>query len=168
MLHHFFRNLINLSQAILFLILGAIGVIIPWSARLQEVATQFIQDRRIAVFIAGLGFLAIGVVLLISWRQLYKRHYYYVRSGKRSVAIDEKLVDGYLRTYWQDRFPELDIESQASLWNQQLQILVHFPPVPKPEQKQILTQVQNEVDELLTYYLGYHEPFRLTATFGEH
>lgn len=83
------------------------------------------------------------------------------------VALDEKLIDHYLRTYWHERFPKLDIESQATLYNQQLQILVHFPPLSKEQQQQTLTQVQNELDELLTYYLGYHEPFRLSATFGE-
>lgn len=115
----------------------------------------------------GWAFLAIAVALFASWRQSTKHHYFYVRRGKRLVALDEKLVDHYLKTFWQERFPNLDIESQASIHKQQLQILVHFPPLPQEQQKQILTQVQNDLDELLTYYLGYHEPFRLSATFGE-
>ena len=166
-MNHFFRHLIHLVQALLFLVLGAIGLVLPWSASLQETAIQFIQNRPITVFFVGLGFLAISAALLVSWRESTRHRYFYVRRGQRMVALDEKLIDHYLRTYWYERFPKLDIESQATLYNQQLQILVHFPPLSKEQQQQTLTQVQNELDELLTYYLGYHEPFRLSATFGE-
>jgi len=164
---HFFRTLINLIQALLFLILGAIGIVLTWSVKLQEVAIQIIRGQPIVVFLVGLGFLAIGIALLLSWRQGLRNRYYYVRTGKRSAVINEKLVDNYLRTYWQERFPKLDIESQASLHRKQLQILVHFPSITKDQQQSILTQVQSELEELLTHYLGYHEPFYLMATFGE-
>ncbi len=164
---HFFHTLLKLAQAVFFLAFGAIAALIPWSTRLQELVVQFVRDHYVAVSLAGLGFLALGVVLSMHWRRGTKRHYHYIRSGARSVAIDEQLVDSYLKSYWQDCFPELDIESQASLLNHQLQILVHFPPVSKAEQKQILTRVQNELEELLTQSIGYHEPFRLRATFGE-
>lgn len=154
--------------ALFFLLLGFIGTFLPWSQTVQAVVTTVLLEGGVTLFIFGILFLSVGGWLVTHLLHTSRQRRYYIKSGNFCVAVDERLLDEYLKTYWNERFPGYHVASRVHIReDKRLHIDLQLPPLDLEKQKPLLIEIEDELKDLLPYACGYRKPFHLTATFQQ-
>lgn len=164
-INRFFYLITSLAIGIFFLILGIFATVIPWSPKMKEVTAHFFLENTLILFLFGLGFLLIGLSLLI-YTFINSRHrYIHIRTGSHALLIDEAVVQHYLKTYWKQHFPDGHIPFQIFVKKNSLQITAELPSMPLPDQKKFLEQVREDFSDIFGNILGYPHDVNLFASF---
>jgi hypothetical protein len=151
--------------AFFFLTLGIIIFLLPLSMAVRSGLLDFILNNTLGFTLFGLGFMAIGVLLCINLWVEFKKRYYYVSKGTHTVKVDETLVCQYLKTYWEQRYPQQEIPTRVTLKKNKIEISSTLPNIPEAEREALCIEVKNEVRELFNRVLDYSEDIALTISF---
>lgn len=160
-----FYSLISLVIALFFLMLGIVSLMLPWSPSARTDLIQLILEESLVLSLFGAGLLIIGLSIAINIALNARHSYYHLRSGPRSVQVDESIIHDYLDDYWKKLFPHTQIPHRFTLKRNKIHVIADLPYIPKEEQKELLLQVQKELGQLLESFLGYRQPLRLSASF---
>lgn len=161
----FFYLTISFVLGIFFLATGIYSVSLPWWTLLQNKTIQFIQENTLIFSLFGLGFILIGLSVLVYAILNSRRRYIYIRTGKHAITVNESLVHQYLETYWQEKFPTHHIPSHLTIKKEAIAIVVDFPFLPAPEQEDFLAQAKKDLQDIFGRLLGYPHDIQLAASF---
>lgn len=153
--------------ALLFILLGGAGIILPWSETTREATVLFLEHSKLTLCLLGIAFIVIGSSLLVHQFLSLRKRPYYLRSGSKSTAVDKCVLDQTLQAYCNERFPGRSVLSQVHVADKQLSIKLALPSAPKEIQKPLLDELEKEIREVLERIFGYRKAFQLTATFDE-
>lgn len=162
---HFLYYLGSFIVGIFSLCLGVLCFFIPTSEQGLEKLAQFIMLNSWFSYIFGIFFLIIGLSIIINVRLGAKKQYYRIKAGNRVTVLDEKIFEQYLDTYWKELFPKNEVTSRASIKKNKLFITADLPHVPILEQKELLKQMESDLNDVLIKYLGYHQEYILSVSF---
>src|SRR5262249_26201196 len=136
-----FYSLISLAVALFFLLLGIISLMLPWSPSARSELILFILEHSQTIALLGLGWILIGLSIVVYTLLSARHHYLYLRSGPRSIKIDESIIHSYLETYWKKLFPHAEIPHRVTLKRNKIHVTADLPYVPANEQKAFLAKV---------------------------
>ncbi|WP_068468208.1 hypothetical protein [Candidatus Protochlamydia phocaeensis] len=156
---------INFILGTFFFIIGAFGIALPWSRFLQKAVILFISENTVMLSLFGLGFALIGLSIVIYTLLNTKRRYADIRIGSRSIAIDESLIDQYLKLYWKEHFPHQQVPFTISIRKHFLQVTAELPFIPESEQPLFLERVKHDFSDLFSRLLGYPHDVHFIASF---
>lgn len=162
---HFIYSLISFLIAIFFILLGIIGILIPWSANVRQEVISLISEHSLGISIFGLSFIAIGIAVVVNILLSSKTSYYQFTVGKSHVYIDETVVQHYLTEYWKELFLGQEIPNRITLKNNRIDVTADLPYVQPSQQEELLIKIQNELTELFSDLLGYRQQFHLSVSF---
>lgn len=162
---HLFYSLINFINALFFVLIGIVGILIPWSINVRTLLTRFIFEDSLAISLFGFAFFIIGLAMFIHLVQNMMRRHYRISSLNATTTVDEAVIQEYLNIYWKQLFPENDIPSALQIKNNKIHIAVDLPYLPIQEQKPLLERIRNDLMRIFTKVLGYREEFFLNASF---
>ncbi len=94
-----------------------------------------------------------------------KRRYVYVKTGNKSVTLDENVIQHYLDTYWIEEFPNSQIPSTFKVKKNTIQILADFPFLPQQEHHAFLEKIKTDFSDIFGRILGYPHEIQLIASF---
>lgn len=160
-----FYSLISFVIALFFMLIGVVGVMIPWSLDVRTLLTRFIFEDSLAISLFGFAFFVIGAAMLINFLLSTKRRYYKISSQNSSATVDEAVIQEYLNTYWKQLFPKNDIPCHLTLKKNRIHISVDLPFLPIQEQKPLLERIRKDLIGIFAQVLGYSDEFFLTASF---
>jgi hypothetical protein len=161
----FFYLAISFIMGSFFFIFGAFSIILPWSSFLQTVATQFILDNTLILSLFGLGFVLMGLSIVIYTLLKTRHHYVQIRTGHLGITLDENIIHQYLETYWQEQFPQTHIPFNLNFKKNALQVIADLPSFPLQEQKILLERIKQDFSDLFGRILGYPHDVHLIASF---
>jgi hypothetical protein len=164
-MNNLFYSLITLAVALVFLLTGIIGVLIPWSPEVRDGLIRFISEDYVTLSLFGLLLLVVAAAIIANIFVGMRRRYYHLSSGARSVAIDESAIQQLLNAYWQQNFYDKDIPSRLILKNNRIHISAELPQTPENEQKALLEKIKEDLQETFADTLGYHSEFFLSISF---
>lgn len=164
-MNNLFYSLISLAIAIFFIMLGIISVMLPWSPMVRTDLIQFILEDSIAIFIFGFCLIIIGLAVVINIAFSARRSYYRLRSGPKSIWIDESVIQDYLNSYWKDLFPQSSVPNRLIMKKNKIHLVADLPYIPLAEQKELLERIKTDLTDLFGTFLGYRETFYLSASF---
>jgi hypothetical protein len=164
-MNYFLYSFGRLVTALFFILIGIVGILIPWSIQIRHLLARFIFEDFLAISLFGFAFFVVGLALVIHFLLGTKRRYYKISSGTSSTAVDETVIREYLTTYWERLFPEYDIPFQLFLKDNKIHVTVDFPYLPIQEQRPLLERVRNDLTKMFIKVLGYKEEFFLSASF---
>lgn len=164
-MNHLFYSFINILNAFFFMLIGIVGILIPWSIHVRTLLTRFIFEDYLAISLFGFVFFIIGVAMLINLLLNMKRRHYKIHSLKGTLTIDEAVIQEYLKTYWKQLFPDRDIPCHLQLKQNQIHIAVELPYLPLQKQKALLEGIRKDLTDIFAKILGYREEFFLLASF---
>lgn len=164
-MNHFFYSIINILNALFFILIGMVGILIPWSIHVRTLLTQFIFEDYLAISLFGFAFFIIGIAIFINILMNTKKNYYRINSSKTTTTVDEAVIQGYLNTYWKQLFPESEIPYHLQIKNNKIHIAVDLPYFPINEQKSLLERIRTDLIGIFSKVLGYQEEFLLSASF---
>lgn len=162
---NFLYSLISLFIALFFILLGIIGIILPWSSSMQSLAVSLILENSLLIFLFGLSFLAIGIATVVNILLNARRRYYHFKVSGQTVSVDTTLIQSYLQKYFKELFPNIDVPFQLEVKKNKLFITADLPYVAKNDQDALLERMRTELRELLSDFLGYKHQFHLSASF---
>lgn len=164
-MYNFFYSIISFIIALFFILIGIIGIMIPWSPNVRSEIIHFILDNTLAISLFGFAFILIGLGIVISILQNSRRSYYYVRSGQSAVLVDEAVIHQYLSVYWKQLFPDIDVPYKVNIKRNRISLSVDLPYKPLEEQRPLLERIKQDLSHLFSSQIGYNDEFSLTATF---
>ncbi len=162
---HFFYSLITFLIAIFFILLGIIGILIPWSSTIRGEVIDSIAEHSVAISLFGLSFIAIGIAVVMNILLSSKTSYYQFIVGKNHVYVDEAIIQSYLREYWKEIFSGQEIPNRITLKGNKINVVVDLPYVEPQQQTQLLDKIQRELTEIFDDMLGYRQQFHLSVSF---
>lgn len=162
---HFILSLISLVVALFFMLIGIVGILIPWSVGIRHALTQFIFEDSLAISLFGFTFFVIGLAIAINILLNTRKHYYRINSKNASTTVEEAVIEEYLASYWHKLFPQHEIPCQLALKDNKIHITVDFPYLPIQEQRPLLERVRKDLMAIFTKVLGYQDEFFLSASF---
>ncbi|MGZ3732852.1 MAG: hypothetical protein ACXU9U_03855 [Parachlamydiaceae bacterium] len=163
----FLYSLITFCIAFFFILLGFIGVILPWSTGMQNVAIYFIQHHTAFIFLFGFSSLLIGAITAVNLWLNTQRQYYHSKVNGQTVSIDTELIQTYLYKYLKELFPGRDVPYRLQVKKNKIHITIDLPSTPDSEQEVLLERIQSELYELFQSLLGYRHTFHLEVSFHE-
>lgn len=164
-MNHFIYSLITFIIALFFIMLGVIASLIPWFPAMRTDLIQFLLENSIAIFLFGMAFLVIGVVMVVNIILSTKRHYYEFTVGNNTVKVDEDLIQKYLQNYFQDQFPTQEVPCRLTIKQNRLHITADLPYVPSTKRNLLVEKIQQDLKDLLSEHLGYNDDYYLSASF---
>lgn len=164
-MNNFFYSLISFIVALFFILLGIIGILIPWSPGIRTDLVQFILNDYLVISLFGFATIIIGLSIAINILINTKRKYYHIRSDANAITVDETIIQQYLNAYWEELFPGSDIPSRITLKNNKIHISVDFPELPIGQQQLILERIKQDLRSKFAELLGYHNEFYLSSSF---
>lgn len=162
---NFLYTLVSFVVALFFILLGVIGIILPWSTGIRSDVIQFILENTLALSLFGFGFTIIGLIIAINVFLSFKKKYYYVKTGKQGVAVDELLVHHYLQSYWEQVFPNHEVPTRLIFKKNRIKITADLPYMPRDQQKVCVERVQTDLNDILKRILGYHDALTFSLSF---
>lgn len=164
-MYNILYSLISLIIALFFILLGFIGILIPWSAHVRTSLVQFILENSLAISLFGFTFMIIGLATVVMIILNSRKRHYFIKSTSGTVAIDDQVIQQYLSVYWKQQFPAYDIPWRLTFKNNRVHIDVNLPALPLSEQKPLLERIRKDIRHQLAYYFAYQDEFYLTASF---
>lgn len=153
--------------AIFFLVLGLIGMIIPFSPYLRTEVVDFILSNTLALAILGFFFFAIGLGALIQLSQAARRHYFTLKRKAVDFDVSEKVILDYLSLYFRDLFPNTEVSSRVILKKNKVKIIADLPFFPKLEQESLVKKIEEDLVDILRELIGYPHELLLSISFNE-
>lgn len=160
-----FYSLISLVVALFFMLIGIVGIMIPWSMDVRNLLTKFIFEDSLAISLFGFAFFIIGLAIVTNIILSTKRRSYKISSQNATTTVDEAVIQQYLNTYWKQLFPKNDIPCHLSLKNNKIHIAVDLPYLPIQEQKPLLERIRKDLIGIFAQVIGYRDEFFLSASF---
>lgn len=160
-----FYSLISFVVAIFFIMIGIICMMLPWSEAVRTDLVQFILEDSLVISLFGIGSLIIGLAIVVNIILGSRRHYYHVKSGSKSVTVDETLIQQYLNTYWGELFPNCSVPNKFSLKSNKIYVAADLPYLPVKEQKALIERVKTDLQDIFKRILGYQNEFHLSISF---
>src|SRR4051794_27688168 len=114
LLFKLFYSFFILLIALCFIILGLMSILLPFSETLKNSFILFVIENSIALNLFGFSFLIAGLLLMGSFYQGLRRQYYFVKSNPL-LAVDEAVIHHYLRSYWEQKFPDKTVPTRLHL-----------------------------------------------------
>ena len=155
---HFFVILLILS-------LGGLLLALPYAETFRFHLTYYIYERPDLFKLIGGVSLGFGVLLLIGFYFLNKRHFLTVKMGPAATQIDEAIVQNYVQDYWKEK--HASDEGLVDVVVQKGEVLEIIVPAPKDwegEVEEHLLRLQNDLGDRLSRRLGYYREFYITLT----
>lgn len=162
---NFLYSLIQFVIALFFILVGIVGMMIPWSSAVRTKLVQFIQNDALAISLFSFAFLIIGTALATYIIMNSKRRYYHIRSDKYTVKVNEAIIEQYVSSYWKQLFPNRDIPSHIVLKKNKIQITADLPYLPMDQQQNLLERIKADLETLFKQQLGAKSEFNLFASF---
>ena len=162
---NFFVFILSLVVGLFFIMLGIIGVMIPWDAGTRTAVVMFIFENSISIVLFGFAFIILGAVILVNLILGLRRRSYLLRSGKKPITLDESIIQDYINSYWRETFPAYEIPSRLTIKRNKIHVYADLPYVPRDQQRDFLENIRNELSDLFSRTLGYQQEFYLSISF---
>lgn len=155
----------SIAIAVFFILLGILATLLPWFSGIREGLNSFIIENAIAIFFIGLTLIVIGIASISAIMHGSKRHHYSTKAGAHQITIQDTLFQDYLHSYWKKIFPKYDIPCSVKIKNNKVLITADLPYIPIEKQRSLIEQMQQDVTEMFTRYLGYQAEYRFSVNF---
>jgi hypothetical protein len=149
------------------MLIGIVGVMIPWSNNIRNLLTKFIFEDALAISLFGFAFFLIGIAIAADIILNIKRRPYTISSLKGQAMVDEAVIQSYLNEYWMQLFPNTDVPCHLFLKDNKIHITVDLPYLPIQAQKPLLERIRKDLVGIFAKILGYKDEFFLSASFQQ-
>lgn len=162
---HYLTFIFNIACGLFFVLLGLLVLLVLWFPGIREGVNQFMQENSISIFFLALTLIIIGVAVVAGVVYGTRRYSYSIAGGTKT--IHDSVFQDYLTSYWKKIFPKYDVPCSVKIKNNKVQITADLPYIPMEKQKGLLEQMEHDITEIFSRYLGYGAEYRFNVSFLE-
>lgn len=158
--------LLTLILALFFIVLGLIGIVLPWSTSARTEVVDFLLSNTVLLSLFGFSFLVMGAGTLLQIFNGLKRRYTTIKDGDSKVELSEEVFKDYLSIYFQELFPYTEVPCQVQLKKRKARVIADLPFVPENQQKDLLKKIEEELSDIFRELIGYRHALLLSISFA--
>ncbi|MGK5595088.1 MAG: hypothetical protein ACSNEK_07005 [Parachlamydiaceae bacterium] len=163
---NFIYSFITFITAIFLSVLGFGAILASLFTGIRSHIATFILANPMLLFLFGLALFVCGIALVTYILLSCKRKYVTISPGTNEVLISETLVLEYLKTYWQQLFPENEVTTHLTIKKNKITITANLPAISFEEQRPLLQRIENEISYLFREILGYQKEIEIVISFS--
>lgn len=163
---HYLFSFLNLILALFFILFGSITLLLPWSETIRNNVVTFISENAWPWNLFGLGFILVGVAIGAYTILTKRKRYFSIKVGDNMTSISDKVIDDYLRTYFLKQFPSQEVPYRFTLGNNSFHLTADLPFVPLDDQQDLLRKIEDDMQQLLREFIGYHKQLKFSFSFA--
>lgn len=145
--------------------MGAFIFLLALSSSVQESFISLLQDHPWAWILFGFGFFSIGLAFFAYTLLLSKKTYMTSQSGPLKITVNEEVINSYLHACFEKYFPKRQIPYRFILKKKKMQVIADLPHIPFEKQKELLSQIEEDLSETFSQILGYNQVLELHFSF---
>lgn len=155
---------VHLLFVLILLATGVLAILSYFTPNIELNLIHLLLSCPSLLLIVG-GFIAFfGLILLIGFLNIYKSRYYTIKMGASRVVVEEVIIEGYIKGYWQKIFPG-EVEDLEIIIRPGQMIEIVTKSITSSNQE-IFNKIQRELGLLLARKLGYDREFLLTISLS--
>jgi hypothetical protein len=156
---------VQLIFVVALFLLGGLFLGLSHVPQFRDRIAQFFLSDSESLMSIGYAILGVATLLFSGFYAMHRGSYFQVEMGSSRLDVDPSVIQNYVQSYWNDIFPEQQLETQILLRrNKKIEILAEMPPMADEELTELLTQIETELSCLLEHILGYRSDFLITVT----
>ena len=141
------------------ILLGVFCIGFHYAPHLRQALAGFILSSSL-LFSIGCVLSALGVCLLAGFYYMYRGVYYSFSMENRVTSVDSKIIQEYVRQYWEEQLPGEEAEVAVLLRpDQKIEVYLEWKGFSLEAQKALLEGAENELSALLKQQFGYSKEF---------
>ena len=161
----FLSLLLNFIAGGFFLLLGLIGIILPWAPKIRLSTATFFLENSLILSLFGLGCALVGLSIIFYTFLNTKRRYWFIRTGINSIEVSQNVIEQYLENYWKKNFPKSYVPYEVTIKKESIQVIAELPSMELQNQKKYLEKIKSDFEDLFSNVLGYSYEVHLFASF---
>lgn len=165
-LAHGLYDLMKGAIALFFVLLGIAVFLLPWSISLSGQLEPFLRDNPYVVSLFGIALVIVGAGMLVLWYFNVRYRSYYIHIEPNITQVDRQVIRDTMESYWKQRFPENSVPMRLTLKHQGIRLIAELPHCPVDKQKQVLEEIQQDLDHLFHQVLGYPHDVMVSLSFA--
>lgn len=143
--------------------LGICFIALPFTTQFRVYLAGLLMEKKWLFVKIGAFCSLFGIALSSALYFFHRKRYLKIKMGATKVLVDENVIEEYVKRYWKDLYPHLEIASEIHLSSgKKLEILSHLPKIPPHDKQKLLERVEDELTVLFAKRLGYEKEFILT------
>ena len=151
--------------ALLFMMLGLVGLLIPLSPTIRTNFVTFILENSTTLFLFSLSAFLIGLAMIVYSIVGNKREHFSLRIDNVDAQVNFAVIQSYLENYWKELFPKSAVHHRLTIKKKAILINAELPYVPRSDQKQFLERIKKDLAEIFFSTMGYPHHLELSASF---
>lgn len=160
-----FTTIISLIVAILFTLIGLIATALPWMPEVHAALIKFLAEDTLYISLLGLTLFTIGIGATTYFIIHHSRRTYTIKKGRDSVAVDKKVLDGYIGEYFKAAFLNEEIPYQLILGKRGIHLSTELPYREKKDREPTAEKVYGDIIDMLEKKFDYQKELYLSVTF---
>lgn len=165
-LGHALYDLMKGAIALFFVLLGIVALLLPWSASLSVRLEPFLKENPYLISLFGLALIIVGIGMTVLWYFNVKYRSYYIHIKPNITQVDRQVIRDTMEAYWKQRFPDNVVPMRLTLKSQSIRLIAELPCCSVDKQKQILEEIQQDLDYLFHHILGYPYDVLVSLSFA--
>jgi predicted membrane protein len=165
-INHPLLSLTHIFILLIFLGFGIFFMSIAWSSTLNYSISKTILLYPEKFLPIGIICIFLSIIFSIAFYAMHKNRYLQVKMKQHSFFIDTCLIKSHIKKYWNDSFPDRDIETDVVICkNQEIEIIVYFQRLEEEAISGLLEKFQKDISKLLSYHFDYKKDFIFTLSY---
>lgn len=155
------KSAFHLIVVLMVLTMGAFFITIAIYPKLfLYFVDLLINNPQIILYTGGVIF-SLGILLFICFYFIYKAQYLKFIMERKKTSVDTKLIENYIKKYFQNIYPEDKNDFQVSVdFKDKLEITTTVDVLE--DQKEFLLNIEEKIGKLLSEHLDYQKEFIFT------
>jgi uncharacterized protein YceK len=162
---HYLTFIFNIATGLFLALLGILALLLIWIPGIREGVNQFVIENSIAIFFIALTLITIGCASIAGIVYGTRKHYYSIKGGIHPKTVNDTVFHDYLTSYWKKIFPKYDVPCSVTIKNNKVHITADLPYIPREKQKSLVEQMEQDITDIFTRYLGYPAEYRFNVSF---
>jgi hypothetical protein len=160
------RTLYGIILALFFIVLGIIGVILPWSVAIRTELVDFLLSNTFMLTLLGLLFLFVGAGVIFQMLHGMKRRYITLKELQPHTIISEEVIRDYLKIYFDDLFPKTPVPCRIALKRKKAKVLADLPYVAEKDQEALTRKIEKDLSDIFRELIGWRHDLFLAISFA--
>lgn len=164
-LSYYLSSMLHIFTILFVMLLGISFVSLPMFPKLRFLCYELIESQSIYLVYGGGALVGASCLLGIAFWAIYHKGAVTLEMGDIQVDIDAKLIERYVKSYWQQTFEESNSTIQVFIHSGQ-QIEIVSAKLPKHfNEERHLPSIEKGIKRLLLEKFGYQHSFLFSIRF---
>ena len=160
------KALYGIILALFFILLGVMGIILPWSTNIRTEVVDFLLSNTVLLTLFGFAFLTLGLGVIFQMIHGLKRKYVTIKTDGPKTKLSEEVFEDYLKLYFEEIFPKTEVPCRVTLKRKKAKVMADLPFVAESEQEPLIRKIEEDLSDIFRELVGWRHELLFAVSFA--